>query len=193
MKFRIGPWMYRLRITEGPLVHEGVPCLSACLQSPREILIAGDCPVADRGRAMYTELTRAWTFEKGIPASADGWLALAASMAMQATIDLNQQGGILALRSLRPAESADGAAARLGLSRERVCGTCGGSVAGGSVGCSPAADKPGIVDLELYCEFCGQTQFWQEAQTIAGMPSGIVVGEAYFRAGDSRRLLVPTG
>lgn len=185
MRFRIGSTTYAVRVTEGSLTFEGTPCISACLQGTREILIAATCEPAKRGFALAAELTRAWAFETGTPRDTDGWLALAASMLNQAIPDLNAQGGFLALQSLRAGESPGHGAAKIGLTRARECAVCRGTVAGGSIACAPT-DKPGVVSLELYCEFCDATQTWQEMQTAAGLPSGVVVGEPTFRRGDSR-------
>ena len=183
MLFHIGASRYTLSVTPGPLHHAGVPLLSACLQSSRELLIAADCPVHDRPRVLIGELARAWTYETGTPGDTAGWIDLCATVALRAIVDLNLQGGILALESLRPGESPGPAAARIGLTRNRACAVCRGDVAGGSVDCRVVA--PGVVELVLYCEFCDQTQTWREAQTVAGLPSGIVLGEPVFtRGGD---------
>src|SRR4051794_14428820 len=107
MRFHVGPWQYRMRLTEGPLIFDGSHVLGACIQSPREILIAADCPADDRLRVLLTELMSAWCFETGEPSTRDGWRDLAASMTMAALVDLNNQGGELALLSLRPGESPE--------------------------------------------------------------------------------------
>jgi hypothetical protein len=180
MRFRIGPHTYSLRITEGPIVVDGASCLGASLTGSHEILIAADCPPKLRLSTLLYELTRAWSLETGVPRDCEGWYELAATMAVAAMVDLNNQGGEMALLSLRDGESPQPAAAKIGLTRNRCCGICGGTVAGGSVECVVAG--PGVCELRLYCEHCGMTMVWREAQTARGLPSGQVLGEPKARA-----------
>lgn len=180
MRFRCGPHFYQLRITPGPLAHEGTPCLGACLQSTREILLSAACPPADRLRTLIRELAIAWVFECGEPTD---WLDRVATIAIATYADLNRQGGELAVLSLRAGESTGDAASAIGLSRSRECAVCRTAVAGGSVACRPG--MPGTVDLALFCDFCGRTQRWREASSARGLPSGVVLGEMIFERGDT--------
>jgi hypothetical protein len=188
MRFRIGPHTYSLRITEGPIVVEGASCLGASLTGSREILIAADCPPKLRLSTLLYELMRVWSLETGVPRDCEGWYELGATMSAAAAVDLNNQGGELALLSLRNGESPEPAAAKIGLTRKRCCGVCGGTVAGGSVECRVVS--AGICELRLYCEHCDQTMTWREAQMARGLPSGLVLGEPVMERGD-RRAAVP--
>lgn len=191
MIFVVGTQKYRLRITEGPIVLNGVECSSVCLQAHREILIAPDHPKRDRLRSLLHELARAWVFETGMPRDAEGWMDVAASVSIGAMKDLNNQGGEMALLAMRPGESTGASTAKIGLSRNRECAVCRTTVAGASVQCQPAG-MPGVVELALYCEFCNHTQRWQEMQSARGLPTGVVVGEPAFERGDTRKNVAMT-
>lgn len=189
MRFRIGARYYSVRVTDGPIVLDGFKCSGVCLQSTREILIAGDCHPRERSFILFRELMRGWVFETGQPANDDGWHDLGATMTLGAIVDLNMQGGQEALFGLRAGESPERAAAKIGLTRSRACAVCRGDVAGGSVLCHPSK-TPGIVDLALFCDHCNRTQRWSEVQSAGGFPSGQVVGEPVFEAGDKLGLAV---
>src|SRR5207237_1061056 len=80
--YRAGARAYRASVTRGQLVFDGDPCLGATIQSGAEILISGTCAPADRQRILFRELCRAWVYESGEPRDADGWLDLAATVAL---------------------------------------------------------------------------------------------------------------
>lgn len=185
MIFHVGPHTYRLRVTAGALIHGGAECLGGTIQTPREILISADCPAGDRLRVLLRELCRAWSFEVGAP-HGDDWMDLAATVALAAMKDLNTQGGALALLALRPGERTDHSTVKIGLSTNRYCPCCQETVAGGSVHWGPG-EVPGVVDLAIFCPFCGDTWRWREAQAAGGMPTGIVLGTPVKERGDTTR------
>lgn len=187
MTFRIGKRRYRLKVVPGKLLVDGATALGAAMQSRAEILLSSELPHDDRLRVLCRELFRCWVFETGRPDSTEGWLSLAATMAMQLSVDLNAAGGELGLLSLRPGEDVENPTIRIPLTRNRQCAKCGGTVAGASVECSP--DTPGVVRMSLYCEFCGITQRWSETQGGMGLPTGQVVGEPVFESGDTTQLM----
>jgi hypothetical protein len=102
LAFGVGASTYHASITRGRIVDDGGGCLAVCLQSSREILIAGDTPLEDRLRVLLCEVARAWTFEIGTPADVDGWLRLASTVARGALLDLARQGGPARLLKLKP-------------------------------------------------------------------------------------------
>lgn len=184
MEFPIGAWKYSVAITDGKLFHEGRECIGATIEASREILISSVCPPRDRLRVLIRELTRAWTFATGSPDGPEAWMDLAATMFGATVSALNRQGSEAALVAMRPGDDIGPATARVGLSRNRECARCNGTVAGASVDCTPGA-MPGVLDMGLYCEHCGKTQRWQEVATAMGLPSGIVTGKPRFEAGDT--------
>lgn len=182
MAFKVGARLYRVTVTAGRLSFDGDGCLGATLQSEGEILISASCPPHDRLRILLRELQRAWTYECGVPGDADGWLDLAATMARAAMVDLNLHSGEAALLALGAGETLE--PKLIGLQSARHCGKCRSMVAGGSVACK-TTNLPGVLELAMYCEFCGRTMRWREAQTARGTPSGELLGRMEFEAGDT--------
>jgi hypothetical protein len=187
MNFDVGSNTYRLRVTEGPIELDGAECLSACVQAEREILISKEAKPRDRMRLLIRELARAWTFETGEPSTFNGWLGLVATVTLAAVKNLNTQGGEMGVLSLRPGEVTSSATVKIGLSLNRPCAVCNTTVAGGSIVCQPAG-LPGVVEMMLYCDFCGHTQCWKEMQGARGLPTGVPIGKPTFERGDKTGL-----
>jgi hypothetical protein len=176
MRFNVGPWRYKVRICENPIICDGRECLGLCRETEREILIASDCPPTERLPVLLHELTHGWVFACGEPRTLEAWADLNGTMLASALRDLWTQGGEAALLRLNAGESPEWKAACLALSRNRSCKDCRGTVAGASVLCVPAGID-GILELALHCDFCQQVQIWREAAGANGLPSGTVVGE----------------
>jgi hypothetical protein len=85
----VGPYTFTIFVTDGPLMHEGEPCVSACVMGTREILISGETPPADRHRLVLREVARAWLFATGSPCTTEGWIDLCATVALSAMQDLS--------------------------------------------------------------------------------------------------------
>jgi hypothetical protein len=186
MRLHVGPHLYRVAITEGPIFHEGEECLGLCVQQLREIQLSPACPPEDRLGMLIHELVHAHVFTDGEPKDLESWCDRIGSILRTLLRDLSSQGGEEALMRLRPGESPEANAAKIGLLRSRSCGRCSTMVAGGSVVCRPSR-LPGVLDMALYCECCGHVQRWQEQAAASGLPSGIVVGDPTFERGDAAR------
>lgn len=91
-RLRVGPFEYAVKVTRGPLSHDGRPCLWACAQQSRELLISGEAEPADRMRLMLRALAHAWLFAYGEPHTRDGWLDRMATFAEAANEDMQAAG-----------------------------------------------------------------------------------------------------
>jgi Zn-dependent peptidase ImmA (M78 family) len=61
MQFRVGPWVYRVRITENRLYDEnGAELAGLFVWRDREILISNAVPVRQRLDVLVHELRHAW-------------------------------------------------------------------------------------------------------------------------------------
>lgn len=178
MDFHVGSTVYRLAIAEGPMSDRW----GECNERERRIVLGPDVPAMERIRVLFHELAHAWIFETGEPKNLEGWCDLMGAVAARGMRDLMLAGGEEALRRMEPGESHAITTGRVGLTRHRYCGKCGGTVAGGSVQCQTTLyEGMPAVSLELWCGHCDHRQFWLEAATMAGMPSGAVLGEVEFR------------
>jgi hypothetical protein len=184
MRFPVAGAVYAVRVTAGPVrLEDGTDVHGATLADSREILIAATCPPEMRWDVLLAELLRAWTFETALPSTDDEWLRLHARCSREAFRAINQQGGERALLNLQPGESPQPMAARIGLATSRQCAVCDGTVAGGSVAWKPTA-LPGVAELRVFCEFCGETQVWHEGLT-GGMPNARTLGAPTYEPGDT--------
>lgn len=180
MIFQVAAYRYRLGIAD-TLAIDGSEVMGLCHEASRKISLSAKLPRKSRMAVLLHELCHSWIFATGQPGDVEGWCDLAASMAEAAIRDLSSQGGEQALQSLDAGESPQHGTMRIALTRNRYCGKCRRTVAGGSVQCHPST-KPGILDLSLTCSHCSLVQRWQEAAGANGLPSGTVVGEPTWEA-----------
>jgi hypothetical protein len=111
-----------------------------------------------------------------MPADLEGICDLFGTMLDLALRDLVNAGGEEALKRLGPGEELGLATGKIGLSKSRFCQQCGGTVAAGSVDCTPTGD--GHVEIRVVCHHCDVTSIWSELATFGGHPSGVMIGEA---------------
>lgn len=104
MRFRVGPYAYRARITEEPLVDEktGEALAGMAVSQGREILIAATVPPEERMEVLSHELKHAWFFHFPKPRTEEEDCNLYAAISQQMTNDLDEQGGIGALMRMKP-------------------------------------------------------------------------------------------
>lgn len=189
MKFRIGPWTYRLRITDGSLYNQdGVEAAGLCDHGKREIYISGDIPAGSRLKVLLHELRHAWLYELGTPANVEDDCNNAGSFAAAAMLQLQAQGGVQSLMRLRSdgvidyQRPTEFSTAQLGAQ----CGRCGGRFPPYAIATDPpvldATTGLLAVKRQLFCEHCGHVQIWRESATNGGLPKGeILSGPDYAR------------
>ena len=177
MIFQVGAYRYQAGISADTLTHHGTEVMGLCQESKREIAISNKLPRKSRLAVLLHELFHGWIFATGEPQDVEGWCDLGASVCEAAIRDLSSQGGEQALMSLESGECPGHGSMQIALTRNRYCGKCQRTIAGGSVDCRPSS-TPGILDLSLTCSHCSLIQQWQEAAGTNGLPSGTIVGEA---------------
>lgn len=180
MRFRVGPWVYRIVISDGQLLDEqGAAREGLCVWSDRTIWISGALALEQRVEVLFHELAHAWEHHFGTPADAEGMANQSSSFATDVWNQLQRQGGAWMLARLK----ADGVAVADGgtpnTSYAVSCGQCGTMVAIGSVRTSPAMFDAQlacpVVHREFTCEHCDTVQSWTEGITPGGKPNGVVL------------------
>lgn len=175
MRFKVGPWVFRVSISTGPITHTGEEVMGLCFPDDRKILISHKVPAGGRMAVLLHELTHAWCFSGSQPSDLEGWCDLNAMIFTQALRDLRAQGGEPAIERLQPGETLSPTTSRLNLTTARYCHACTGTVGIASV-VIEQTDKPGIVQMTIYCPHCDHLQRWREVSTEDGQPSGMMVG-----------------
>jgi hypothetical protein len=99
--FNVGPWKYTAKIAPGEISCDGSPTGVAWIEFDREILIAADMPRRHRLSMLTWGITRAWVSHAGQPSKCADFCA---TVIEQIFRDLNKQGGIQALKRLRPSK-----------------------------------------------------------------------------------------
>lgn len=192
MRFRVGPWIYRVRITDGPLHNEhGEECRGLCVYASREILISGLLPPRQRIDTLMHELRHAWRHHFGAPADEESDCNNAASFAVEMMRQLQKQGGEPALMRLTARGiGEEGAAAPdyAGRHTPAQCARCCTQFNPVAIVTGPAKfdDERGafFVTRSLYCDYCSHVQVWQEVATQSGQPTGQVAAEPNFLKGE---------
>ncbi len=180
MRFRIGPWVYRVEISQGALMHEGREVAGLCVPSEHRIIISGSLHPRQRLGTLLHELRHAWTAEMGKPLGDEDDANQSASMMASTMRELIRQGGEASLMQLASNGVVDHS---LHIAAERVgaeCIGCGGRFSPAQIRTEPAVFEPLggrlVVHRSLYCDFCGHVQAWSEVATSGGLPSGTPVG-----------------
>jgi hypothetical protein len=183
MRFRVGPWVYRVKIVEG-LQLNGERVAGLCEWLTRTISIGAHVPVRQRLPVLLHELAHAYREAFGRAAASDdeSHCDQAASFAADCWRQLERQGGEDALMRLRPDGVVDRAAdvEEPGEPRAAQCPTCGGlldmPIRTGPAEFDPARNRL-VCRRGANCEFCGKTVTWRETVTSRGVPTGTVIGE----------------
>jgi hypothetical protein len=107
MQFRIGPYPYRVRITEGPIkTEEGRPLTGHADREKQELLIAGNVLPTHRYMVLMHEITHAWLFHVPKPRTDEEVCELNALIASTANAELEDQGGRAALEAMKAPRTA---------------------------------------------------------------------------------------
>jgi hypothetical protein len=173
--FRVGDARYSARVTDRPIVLNGVECDGLCDERGRRILIDPELPLNRRLWVLFHELAHAGVYAHGMPTTVEGLCDFIATLASLGIADLDAAGGVEALKRLSPGEELGLETAKIALTRSRYCPVCQGTVAAGSIECH--REGAGHVKLSLGCDHCGIRATWRELATHGGLPSGVVVGE----------------
>src|SRR4051812_41508614 len=126
MRYRVGPWEYRVRIAEAPIVVAGKRRLGLCKEAERLILISPEGREGGGLKGLFHELSHAWIFETGEPATVEGWCDLISTVTVSLNRDLAIHGGETMLERMLPGESPEAGSARVPLTRHRQCAVCQG-------------------------------------------------------------------
>ncbi len=193
MQFRVGPWIYRIRISDAPLVDgEGSPAAALWLWEERVLLISGSIPCNTRIDALVHELRHAWQTHFGRPLDDEGDANNAASFSVDFMRQFLSQGGEAALMRLNCGGIVDDATGPDDLASEPAgaqCAGCGGSFSPAQIVTEPAAYSSASGSLHvvrsLYCDFCGHVQRWTEGATSAGFPNGKIARPPRFIKGEA--------
>jgi hypothetical protein len=94
MRFHVGPWVYRVEISEGPIfADEGPEAMGLCIPSQRKIILSGVIPVRMRLTTLIHELQHAWVAELGCSVDAESMANRMAAFGASIIRQLDEQGG----------------------------------------------------------------------------------------------------
>lgn len=102
MKFRVGPWIYRVRVMDVPIVENGVELLGQAVMQYREIRVSPVVAADHRFNVVLHELKHAWLFHFPQPRTDEEQCNLSAAIMASMYEDLNNQGGVVALENMTP-------------------------------------------------------------------------------------------
>ena len=182
MRFHVGPWVYRVRITENRLYDEnGAELAGLFVWRDREILISNAVPVRQRLDVLVHELRHAWREHFGAGENIEGECNNVASFTASIMRQLLRQGGEPTLMRL-DCNGMVNHAAKLNIASERLgaeCMVCGRRFSPIQVSCETAQFDTAAGRLAvarwLFCDFCGHVQRWHELATTSGLPTGEVL------------------
>ncbi|NJL31239.1 MAG: hypothetical protein HC898_06185 [Phycisphaerales bacterium] len=101
MLFRVGPYHYRVRVSEKRLCDQnGEDCAGLWEWETRTVWISGTLPLSQRHETLLHELSHAWQRHFGTIASAEDEANRTAAFAIDVQQQLLAQGGNLALMRL---------------------------------------------------------------------------------------------
>jgi hypothetical protein len=183
MIFKVGPWAYRVRITEEPLVNDqGQEVAGLRDWEASTLWIAAKIPAQKRLAVLIHELKHAWQLEFGRPSDDEGDANQSASFFVDVQRQLDRQGGESALMRLALDGTVDQTSDVEAATEPRAaqCPTCHGLLNNPIRTGQPRFEFPHsrlVVQREADCEFCGHAVSWMEAATSRGQPIGLIMGE----------------
>lgn len=184
MKFKVGPWVYRVSISSGDVFdRHGNLCDGLCNWSDRSIVIRGSLPIEQRYETLVHEIEHAWQHHFGVPSDAEGLAGRNASFAVDVARQLERMGGINALARLTcRGICEDGADPETPRTTFQVqCPVCQGKILVSDLRQSDprfdASLRSLVVIRHFRCEHCGAKARWNEECTSMGIPNGCIIGE----------------
>lgn len=172
MRFRVGPWLYRVRVCPGPLFHDGVAADATTHE--RVILLCGLLNPQHRLQPLLDQLRRIHETHYG---------ALHGKAVTTFTADvlrqLRSQGDEPALMRLSAEGSDAGGVEDVGAEPVGCeCGKCGTRYAEHQITTGAPELDPNLAKMVVRrwveCEFCNLVMTWCEGATPAGNPNGRV-------------------
>ncbi len=100
MLFRVGTLFYRLLIVPAPLVWNGRERAALASSHDQLIRISADVSLDQRLTTLMHELRHCWSFHFHLPACEEGECEFCAQIYTAAFEDLNDQGGVEALKAM---------------------------------------------------------------------------------------------
>jgi len=186
MFFRVGPYRYRVRVSDGQLRDERrEDCAGLWEWETRTIWLSGTLPISQRHETLLHELVHAWQRHFGTVGSAEDEANRTAAFAIDVERQLLAQGGDLALIRLRSDGTIDnGSTVAPTINVGAQCGMCSTTFAPSQVANEKSEYQDGrpVVRRSCWCDFCGHVMRWIESATAQGFPAGAVVsGPEYLR------------
>lgn len=194
MRFHIGPWVYFVVISEGPLKDEnGIDCAGLCSWLDSTIYISGRIPLERRADVLLHELRHAWNHHFGKPESIEEDANATASFTMMCIKEFVSQGGekaLMAMTAATPAAIVPSVITPSGSSDTWAqsspdggteCGWCGRRFSAGEIVTEEpvfhAQSGKLVVPRSVYCDGCSHVLRWHEASMFDSTPSGQIVGK----------------
>ncbi|MEM6553786.1 MAG: hypothetical protein AAF750_16835 [Planctomycetota bacterium] len=95
MRFRVGPFEYRLELVEDDIRFEGEVCLGLCDNTAQVLYVSAACSPTQRLQVLCHEYMEAWWYHFGQTASdKEGWCDLFGLAMTQFVQDLMESGGV---------------------------------------------------------------------------------------------------
>jgi hypothetical protein len=196
MQFRLGPAVYRVQITDGPIIDgDGTDLLGECDWAKREVRLSGAMPAMRRLEVLAHELRHAWVNHCGRARSSEEDANNVASFFLAVYRDLLRQGGEPALQRMSPGslftepapDVQDDLWDAAGQVNGAECGVCSTRFSASNVITGhPVHDErlnKLVVVRSLFCEHCAHVQEWREGCTNSGTPNGQVVTAPEYKRG----------
>lgn len=179
MIFKVGPWTYRVKLTERL---NGGKDAGQFDWKAQTLWIAANMPPHRRLATLLHELRHAWQTDMGRTASDEDDANQVASFTADVMAQLMRQGGEPALRRMTLEGIVD-LGADVGMAaepRHPGCPVCGGYLEA-PIRTDPAKFSAAynrlLASKSAVCAFCDHTVSWQETVTSAGLPTGSVIGK----------------
>jgi hypothetical protein len=101
MQFRVGPWVYRVIVSQKPILgRDGHPLAGRVDAGARRIILAAGLDPQHQVETLYHELRHAWSFHFPTPRTDEEVCDLSAAIMEQIRQDLEAQGGIEAFGAM---------------------------------------------------------------------------------------------
>lgn len=192
MFFNVGPYRYRLAISDRPIYDaEGNQLEGLAVEQRRLLIVSYRVEPDRREEVALHELGHAWLFHFPTPRTDEERCQFFAATARQFRMDLEEQGGAEAMLQMAPervphlSRGVPSSAQPIklpesfGLTDRVVCGCCGAEIMCGEIRHAEPRqhEYTGQWQVERWadCEACGTLQVWLEYCAPDGRPTGTFV------------------
>lgn len=181
--FKVEPWVYKVIVSEFPLIGpSGNHAAGLHSWSDMQLIIGGDMPLRRRLEILLHEAFHAWRQHHGRPTDEESLCDQVASFATAFFRQLSRQGGERSLMQLTHTGVVDDSV-DVGVSVNLIsaeCQTCRETFQPEQVVISrvqfDTAHGVNFVERSLYCDGCHHLQKWRELVNNAGEPIGRKLG-----------------